>query len=941
MANQKFVARHQQLAELHTFLTDALQSKGQVHLISGEAGSGKTALVTEFSRQAELAHRNLVVAIGNCNAQTGIGDPYLPFREILAQLTGDVDPKLAQGAITSENARRLRGMVGWTLDAIIEFGPDLINILVPGSGLIAKAGGFMIKQTGWSDKFKQLVERKSTGPRVSTLDQSHIFEQTTNMLKALAMKRPLILVLDDLQWADAASISLLFHLGRRISDSRIFLLCAFRPEEVELGRAGDRHPLNKVLAEFKRYHGDVTIDLNQAEADEAREFVDSLLDLEPNHLGQDFRTALVKHTGGHPLFAVELLRDMQERGNLEKDGEGLWIESSSLNWSNLPPRVEGVIEERINRLSAELQETLTVGSVQGEEFTAEVIARVQKADERGLVRKLSNELDRQHHLVVSQGIQRLGSQLLSAYRFRHNLFQSYLYGQLGSSERAYLHEDIGNVLEALYGEHTDIIAVQLARHFDEAGIVEKARYYLKRAGDLAYQRYALDEALHLYTRALDLSAEADYPSRFTLLLATEKIHHLQGEREAQEKNISSLERLAEAMDNNEAKAEVALRWANYAEAICSYQKAITAAQQGIELAKGLKGDSQVVHRLLGIGHQIWATALSDQSQFPDAKIHLDQALQSFEQIGDLSQTAVTLRKLGVCYLYQDKNGEAARYFEQSLKLCQEIGDQVCGGGCLNNLGIVYGKLGQHDRSKVHFEQALISMREVGDRRSEAKALGCLASLAFLLGQYAEAIEYAQQAVKVNQEVGDRQGEAMALYARGISLGSLKAEDEEITILKRVLTIAKEIGDPYIAATSLITLSSTLGEIDQYDQAQTYLDEATAVVEEAGMSWFQDLLISSRANLAHKQGRPADAQAEVAKLLPALNGPETPIELFLLCYEVLMAADDPRATDVLRAAFDCLQERADRIHDESLRRSFLGIHEHQQVIRAWEAFTRNQ
>lgn len=94
MAGQRFVARQGQLGELHSFLNQALESRGQVAFVVGEAGSGKTALVTEFARRAEEAHDDLVVAIGNCNAQTGIGDPYLPFREILSQLTGDVDAKL-------------------------------------------------------------------------------------------------------------------------------------------------------------------------------------------------------------------------------------------------------------------------------------------------------------------------------------------------------------------------------------------------------------------------------------------------------------------------------------------------------------------------------------------------------------------------------------------------------------------------------------------------------------------------------------------------------------------------------------------------------------------------------------------------------------------------------------------------------------------------------
>ena len=107
MADQVFVAREQELDQLHIFLDEALAGQGTVCFVTGEAGAGKTALVTEFARRAQAQHEDLLVAIGDCNAQTGIGDPYLPFREILGMLTGDVESRLAQGAITEENAGRL------------------------------------------------------------------------------------------------------------------------------------------------------------------------------------------------------------------------------------------------------------------------------------------------------------------------------------------------------------------------------------------------------------------------------------------------------------------------------------------------------------------------------------------------------------------------------------------------------------------------------------------------------------------------------------------------------------------------------------------------------------------------------------------------------------------------------------------------------------------
>ncbi|NIN65157.1 MAG: AAA family ATPase, partial [Anaerolineae bacterium] len=122
MTEQVFVARQRELNQLQTFLDRTLAGQSQVVFVTGEAGSGKTALVTEFARRAQDARTDLLVAIGNCNAQTGIGDPYLPFREVLGLLTGDVEAKLAQGAISKENAGRLRGFLRISGQALVEVG---------------------------------------------------------------------------------------------------------------------------------------------------------------------------------------------------------------------------------------------------------------------------------------------------------------------------------------------------------------------------------------------------------------------------------------------------------------------------------------------------------------------------------------------------------------------------------------------------------------------------------------------------------------------------------------------------------------------------------------------------------------------------------------------------------------------------------------------------
>src|SRR5690606_31234817 len=126
--------------------------------------------------------------------------------------------------------------------------------------------------------------------------------------------------------------------------------------------------------------------LDEARSVSGRDFVDALLDQEPNHLDEAFREGLVSHTGGHPLFTIELLRDLQERGDITRDSSGAWVAPEHLSWDDLPTRVEGVIEERVARLEPGTIQSLRVASIEGPRFTAEIVATVQPVDVRELVR---------------------------------------------------------------------------------------------------------------------------------------------------------------------------------------------------------------------------------------------------------------------------------------------------------------------------------------------------------------------------------------------------------------------------------------------------------------------------------------------------------------------------------------------------------------------------
>jgi DNA-binding SARP family transcriptional activator len=495
-----FVAREQELAELTAALASARSGAGQILFVIGGAGRGKTTLVQEFARQAQAADAELLVVSGYGNAHTGSGDPYLPFREALTMLSGEVEAKWAGGLITTEHARRLWQALPLTLPALVEHAPDLVGSFVPDKGVRERAATFALPDAPW---FKQVAALESTKAGAK-LAQQQIFAQYTAALTIIARARPLLLILEDLHWVDSASSSLLFHLSREVGRSRMLIVGTYRPDEVAVSRGEMAHPLADVLSELKRWHGDIWLDLGKVVEAEGRRFVQAYLDTQPNRLDPVFRQALFQRTGGHALFTVELLREMQERGDVHQDEHGQWIEGPAIDWITLPARVEGVIEKRIQRLANELQAILTVASVEGETFTAEVAARVQQVNERQLVQQLSRELDKRHRLVAAHILAWLGQQRLSLYRFRHQLFQQYVYHNLAEMERAYLHEAVGSALEAIYGEQTGQVAVQLARHFEQARLWEKAVMYLLQAGERAARLSANQEAIAHLTKGLML-----------------------------------------------------------------------------------------------------------------------------------------------------------------------------------------------------------------------------------------------------------------------------------------------------------------------------------------------------------------------------------------------------------------------------------------------------
>lgn len=519
-AESRFVGRRAELDRLTSHLTAALAGDGHMVFVTGEAGRGKTALLAEFARVAQAAQPELIIAWGRCSAYAGSGDPYLPFRDIMEMIAGDVAGSLTAGIITREQARRLWNFAPVAVNTLLEISPALIDLLVSAS---------LLRRQPRLASLMASFEKPPNSP-----ERHQIFDQVTKMLQALARRQPLLLLLDDLQWADATSINLLFHLGRRLPGSRLLIVGTYRPSEIMVGLSAlepelqQPHLLEPIINEFRQQFGDIQLNLERFEPAAGRQLVDALLDREPNHLPESFRVALFWQTKGHPLFTIELIREMQARGDLIRGHSGQWVlKSETLDWTSLPVRVEAVIDQRLGRLDDTLRAILTVACVEGETFTAEVIAQVEPLEQRHLLRRLSQELEKRHRLVREVAAVEVNGRRLSRYQFTHLLFQQYLYQQLGHGERTLLHAQVAQALADLYQDQTAAIAVQLAHHYIEANDKDKAVNYLLPAGDRARALSAHAEAVEHYQRALAFLQEAGrHEQAARTLMKLGLTHHL-------------------------------------------------------------------------------------------------------------------------------------------------------------------------------------------------------------------------------------------------------------------------------------------------------------------------------------------------------------------------------------------------------------------------------
>ena len=437
LAGGVFVCRQREMGDLKAALEDALSGRGRLVTLVGEPGIGKTRTAQEMATYAGL--RGAQVLWGRCYEEQGV-PPYWPWVQAIRSYVRERDPE------------QLRSEMGAGAADIAEVVSDV----------------------------RERLPNLQPAPELEP-DQARfrLFDSIAAFLKSASQRQPLVLVLDDLHWADQPSLMLLQFVARELGGTRLLLIGTYR--DVELSR---QHPLAEALGELTRERLFQRVLLRGLSQEDVGRFVEMT---SGNSAALGLVEAVQTQTEGNPLFVTEVVRLLVQEGELSAENVG-----KTDSWTiRIPEGVREVIGRRLNRLSQRCNEALTVASILGREFTlAQLRPLVEEVTEDRLFELLEEAL-------AARVIEEL-PQSVGRYQFTHALIQEILTAELSLTRRVRLHARIAEALETLYGANAEAHSAELAHHFTEAQTIlgpEKLVHYSEKAGERALATYAYEEAL--------------------------------------------------------------------------------------------------------------------------------------------------------------------------------------------------------------------------------------------------------------------------------------------------------------------------------------------------------------------------------------------------------------------------------------------------------------
>jgi tetratricopeptide (TPR) repeat protein len=731
----RLVGRDVEYRRLCARLERVRAGEGGAVLLSGEAGIGKTRLLTELSRAAE--EQNIRVVRGRSLFEGG--PAYHPWHQVLAQAFNGT-PRGATEGFESFLASHpeFSGARAASLRRLLHLGPG-------------------------------------DSPDLSGPDQ--LWEAAVAALQTLASHRPLLVVLDDLHWADPSSLQLFRFAATHARGQKWLLIGAFRPEEAEAEAV--QASVGEVTRLMGREEGVESVQLSRLDQAATAAMVDELL--EEHIAGTPLEQRIYAETEGNPLFIVEVAKLASSTGGRLED-------------LAIPRRVVDVVEHRLDRLTEPERDGLEVAAVEGEYFHVAPIATVLELT-RLKALKLLQGLERRHR-IVRPAEQR--------FRFDHGKIREVILGRIAPSLRREYH---GVVAQCLVEESAGVASSILAHHLTESGDAVAALPYRRKAGEEARAVFANEEALHHFGQALatletqpaDAAVETqraeiriemaevhfltgDFTTAASLFqrVATGAVpsgaewapaRALLGEAECEfalarydraEQKLDEARHAAESTDDQPLLSLIHVMIARVHTRRGAFEAALASCARSEALARALGDDRHRVLTMLESGDVCVRRGAFDQ-----AREFLESALGIAEHNADLGGQARALRALATVARERGDFPGALGYLERSGAIARRMGDAHGEARALANQGNVHLHRGEWEQARRCYEPALRSFRALGERHSEAIVLGNMSVSLSASGDYEGAMRLGEECLALHSELGDRLEVTGALDNLGI------------------------------------------------------------------------------------------------------------------------------------------------------------------------------
>ena len=758
-----FVGREENLAHLTERFEKLRDGGAELVMLSGEAGIGKTCLAAELARRAHAA--GATVLHGRSDEELGI--PYQPWIEALTHLV-----RHAPGAVPRREGAELAGLVPLVREVVAE-------LPVPVGATDPETARYML------------------------------FGAVAALLARASADAPVLIVLDDLHWAEKSSLSLLRHLvGARVP-LRVLIVATYRDSDV-----GRNHPLSEALAALWREPGVERVAVGGLDDTEIFVLLEAAAGYDVDDDVHDLARALRRETDGNPFFAREIMRHLTETGAIYRDEGGRWHANFELSDARLPASVREVVGQRIARLGEHVQRVLATAAVVGRDFDLDLLARVTERSEDELL----DILDEAMAATVVEEVPGRADQ----FAFAHALIQRTLYEDLGAARRGRLHRRVAEALEELCEAGGGDRVGELAHHWAAATApvqTTKAIDYARLAGDRALGALAPDEAILWYSQALELlgADEGSALTRCDVLIALGTAQCQAGDP-AFRQTLLDASRLAEQAGDVDRLVRAAL--ANHRGSESSPGEVDSERVGVLEAALDAVGAVETTDRarllatlaveLTYSGDLARITALADEAvglarrlDDPPTLVHALNAHHGALRLPEtLESRLVTTRE---AIDLAESVGDPSRQFSalrQGLQAALESGDRAARDRCVEGCRAIATRVGQPFFRWVDAQNRAIRLLLDGD----PAAAEMLADEAFAIGtecgQPDALVIYGIQLLNVRMHQG-RTGEIVDVVAQGV---------------------ADRPGLPGLRA----ALARLYHDADRDEEARTFLDESAAV-----------------------------------------------------------------------------------------------------------------